>query len=403
LTVTRLNLYTIITHNIQRRPYRTAAIILSVMLVTGTLFGATLAMRSVQHSLRVGLERMGADVIVVPSGQETPAQEAFIVGQPTTFYMDGSVEREISGLPGVGRTSPQVFVQSLANASCCVGEFFLVSFDPATDFTISPWLATNLTGRTIQPNEIIVGDRILLHVEDSVKFYGSIFRVVGKLAPTGMGLDSTVFVPIAGLRQMIAASPERAEKALTIGASQVSTVQVKVQPGADPKQVAEDVERRVKGITAITASQMTMAVSRQFAGLLGVIVAVIASLWLMSLVLIALVFSLVVNERQREIGLLRAMGARRGVVFRLIMGEALALTGIGGALGVFVSGVLLVSFQGLIEKRLRVPFLLPNWPEAAGLVAIMLLLALASGALAALQPAYRISRMDPYEAIRRGE
>ena len=76
--------------------------------------------------------------------------------------------------------------------------------------------------------------------------------------------------------------------------------------------------------------------------------------------MIALVFSLVVNERRREIGLLRAMGARCGVVFRLILGEALALTGVGGVLGVLASGVLLVSFQGLIEKRLRVPFLLPD-------------------------------------------
>jgi putative ABC transport system permease protein len=284
-----------------------------------------------------------------------------------------------------------------------MGEFFLVSFDPRSDFTIRPWLATELAGRDIEPTEIIVGDRILLHVGDDVRFYGTVFKVVGKLAPTGMGLDSTVFVPIAGLRQMIAASPERAERALTIAPSQISTVQVKTQPGADPKEVAEDIERRVGEVTAITTSKMTMAVSKQFAGLLYVVFAVTASLWLMSLVMIALVFSLVVNERRREIGLLRAMGARCGVVFRLIVGEALALTGAGGVLGVFVSGILLVSFQGLIEKRLRVPFLLPDLPEAVGLIVAMLLLALVTGLAAAFRPAYRISRMDPYEAIRRAE
>ncbi|MEW5721235.1 MAG: FtsX-like permease family protein, partial [Chloroflexota bacterium] len=118
---------------------------------------------------------------------------------------------------------------------------------------------------------------------------------------------------------------------------------------------------------------------------------------------IALVFTLIVNERQREIGLLRAMGARQGFVFRLIVGEAAGLTGLGGAIGVIVGAILLVSFQGLLEQRLRIPFLFPTPFETIALIALLIGLALGSGAAAALQPAFRISRLEPYEAIRQGE
>ena len=399
----RLNLPYIILQNLQRKPYRTLAIALCVMIATGTLFAATLTMRGVQNSLDIGLARLGADLIVVPRGQQVSAQEAFIAGQPTSFYMDQRVEQEIAGAPGVARATAQVFVQTLTNASCCVGEFFLVSFDPRSDFTISPWLTTHLGGRTLQSNEIIVGDRILLRVDDTVLFYGTPFKVVGVLEPTGMGLDRTVFVPIEGLRQMIAASPQRAEKPLTIAPNQISAVLVKAQPGTSPTKLAEAIENKVAGVQAITTLQMILAVGQQFTGLVGIILAVTASLWLMSLITIALVFTLIVNERQRELALLRAMGARQGFVFRLIVGEATLLTGLAGASGLALSGILLVSFQRLLEQKLRIPLLLPAMPEAIGLIAGLLGLALLSGAIASLQPAFRISRLEPYEAIRQGE
>ena len=310
----KLTLSQIIVQNLKRKPYRTVAVALFVMVATGSLFASTVLLRGVQNSMEVGVARMGADIIVVPRGEEAPAQEAFIVGQPTTFYMDAGVQQQIAALAGVKRASPQVFVKSLNNASCCVGEFFLVSFDPRTDFTIGPWLTTHL-GRDLTANEIIVGDRILLRPGESVPFFGTKFTVAAALEPTGMGLDRTVFVPIDGLRQMIAASPERSEQPLTIGASEISTVLVNVQPGVDSRDVAESIENTLSGVRALTTSQMIASVGRQMTSLLTVILAAIAALWLMALLAIGLVFTLIVNERQRELGLASRHG--RAKRFRL--------------------------------------------------------------------------------------
>ncbi len=123
----------------------------------------------------------------------------------------------------------------------------------------------------------------------------------------------------------------------------------------------------------------------------------------MSLLTIGLVFSLIINERQRELGLLRAMGARKNFVFQLVLGEAGLLTGLGGMGGLLTSQILLISFGRLLQHRLRIPYLWPAPVEMLGLVALMLLLALISGALASLQPAWRSSRLEPYQAIRQGE
>ena len=399
----KLSLPYIVLQNIKRKPYRTAAIVLCVMIATGVLFAATVTMRSIQNSLQVGLERFGADLIVIPRGQQVTTQEAFIAGQPTSFYMDQQIAKQVAMQSGVGRSSAQVFVQTLSNAKCCAGEFFLVGFEPGKDFTISPWLTTHLQGRALQPDEIIVGDRILLEPGETVIFYGSYFKVAGVLEPTGMGIDRTVFVPVEGLRQMIAASPERAEQALTIAPNQISAVLVKVIPGTNPNQVAETIENNINGVQAITTTQMIMAITKQFAGLLNIILAVIGMLWLMALITIALIFTLIVNERQRELGLLRAMGARQGFVFRMIVGEAMILTGIGGVLGLLVSASLFVGLQSVLEQNLQTPFLLPDSTESIVLVVFLLGLALVSGVIASLQPALRISRLEPYEAIRQGE
>ncbi len=398
-----VNLFNLALQNLRRKPYRSVAIGLCVAVMTGSLFVATIIMRGVQTSLSVGQARLGADLVVVPLGYESLAQEAFITGQPSAFYMSDQIEAQIAALPSVEKTSAQVFVQTLTNAKCCIGEFFLVGFDPESDFTISPWLSTHLKNKVLGSFDVIAGDRILLRAGDGATFYGTSFRVASVLEKTGMGIDRTIYVPMEGLRQMIADSNTLAEEPLTIAPEQISSVMVSVEPGADMIDVAESIEGSLADVNVFTASQLNQAVARQLQGVMGITFGVTATLWLMSLLLVGLIFSLIVNERQRELGLLRAMGAPRKAVFRLVMMEAGFLTGIGGVSGLVLSGVLLMGFSRLIQLRLRIPYLLPGLLEIIGVEVGLLVLALLTGALASLQPALSISRLEPYAAIRQGE
>ena len=108
-------------------------------------------------------------------------------------------------------------------------------------------------------------------------------------------------------------------------------------------------------------------------------------------------------ERRRELGLLRAMGATRGFIFRLIFLEALTLAGTGAALGLMVSAGLGLGFLRLLPPRLTVDLDPRALAEPSGLWLYIFLPALLTTALAAAYPAFRVSRMDPDEAIRNGK
>lgn len=399
----KLNLIGLASQNLRRKPYRAVLIGLCIALATGLLFSITVILRSVQISLQVGQARLGADLVVVPEGFEVSAQESFITGQPSTFYIHRGLEAQIAAVEGVERTSSQVYVQTLSNAACCTGEFFLVGFDPNTDFTISPWLATNLSGKNLGPQDVIVGDRILLREGDGAMFYGSEFTVAGVLEKTGMGIDRTIYIPMPGIQAMIAGSATQAEKELIIAPDQISAVMIQVEPGARVNDVAEAIESQVRSVQVFPTSQLNQAVTNQLSGVLGMVLAVTLALWVMSLLTVGLIFSVVVNERQRELGLLRAMGAQKRFIFRLVISEAGMLTSLSGVIGVFSALVLLFSFSRLIQKALHIPYLMPSALEIVGLVLALIGISFLTGAAASLLPAVRSSRMVIYDSIRQGE
>jgi putative ABC transport system permease protein len=99
-----------------------------------------------------------------------------------------------------------------------------------------------------------------------------------------------------------------------------------------------------------------------------------------------------VRERTAEIGLLRALGARRGQVLGLFLGEAVVLASLGGFAG------LAVGAGGAQLLGLLVPALPVKTPWMYALLAE--LLAAFIGLLAGVLPAQRAAHLDPVEALR---
>jgi putative ABC transport system permease protein len=121
---------------------------------------------------------------------------------------------------------------------------------------------------------------------------------------------------------------------------------------------------------------------------------------ILSAILAGIFFSIITNERRREIAVLRALGAERNFIFRLIIGEAALLALSGGLLGIALASFITSMFSSFISSSLGIVFLFPGLPDWGILVGLGAALILTTIILATVVPAYRISREEPALAAR---
>jgi len=399
----RVNIFGLALRNLKRRPVRTVILLLIVALVTGTLVGATIFISGMQNALKIGTYRLGADVLIVPAGNEAQAKTALLAGEPVSFYMDRNIFERVRNIEGVKNASPQVFIKP-ASFTCCYNvETFLVAFDPESDFTISPWLEKKLK-KTLKGNEVIAGSALPILTGDTIPFFGTPFVVAGTMEPTGMKFfDQSVFMTMDAAYSMADASKEKSMQPIDLKKDRISAVLVQVQDSFTPGRVAIRIEHDIDGVKSIASDEVVNTVRRQLNGLLKGIIAVSSVLWSLALLMTGFAFYMIVNERQRELGLLRAMGAKKKHIFAMIIAEASAIFALGAVIGLIIGAVLLFSFKGLILQSLKLPYLLPSAWVLARLMLGAVFFSLLSGILSSLLPAAAASRMEPYEAIRKGE
>ncbi len=387
----------------KRKLTRTWLLFAIVAVVSCTLFAATLFLKSINNALRIGTYRLGADVLVVPESAETKAKTALLSGEPTEFLMDRSILERVKALEGVKNATPQLFIKPTSFTCCFNVDVFLVAFDPETDFTVKPWLEKHLN-RMLSVNEIITGRSIPLIVGDVVPFFGTNFRVAGTMEATGMDFfDRAVFMTLDAAYKMAEDSKTKAMQPIEIGRDRISTVLVQIKDDMTPDRLAIRIEHDIPGVKALVSDTIISTVRKQLAGLIKAILVISAILWFIVLLIMAFAFYMIVNERRREIGLLRAIGASKGHIAAIILNEATLLSAAGGAVGVMLGYGLLISFKNLMLHYLRIPYLFPDPGELITLTAGALLFSVATGLFAALLPSISVLRVEPYEAIRSGE
>lgn len=130
-----------------------------------------------------------------------------------------------------------------------------------------------------------------------------------------------------------------------------------------------------------------------FFGVIGSLTLIIAGVG------VANIMYVVVRERTHELGVRRAIGAKRKHIVTQFMGESLLITGGGGAVGIILSlaVIWLVSLTPLdsgVMKYMGHPIF--SWPVAVVTVAILLVISL----LAGIFPARQAAEVDPVEALR---
>lgn len=378
-----------------RRPWRSLALIIAIASLAAVLVVLSALYASVYSSVRAGATRLGADAMVVSAGWGGTPSGILMSARPSAVYLTHEQQRAISSMGSITAASPQLFIISAPLACCSLSNTVLVGFDPQTDFTVSPWLRDNIS-RPLEADEVVVGSNILAEVGGRIRFFDSVFRIAGKIEPTGMPLmDGSVFIPMNSALRMLEQSPD-VKFDIPAGAS--SALMLRFKQGISHDEAAVKIEYEVPGVTVVLAERALQRARESMSTPINSMALAAIIQWVVSIVLIAVVFGMSFNERRAEAGMMRAMGGRRLDIARAYLVEALIIAIIGAIVGVITGAMAYAPISArLIGTMGMIPI---SAPSMLLLCITSALVSIASGTGASMLPAISASKVDPAESVR---
>jgi putative ABC transport system permease protein len=388
----------------------------SILTILGILIGvaAVVAVLSLGRAQQALVEQsfasLGSNLIYV-----TPPQLgiAGVGAQSTLTFQDAQAIQAAPAVKAVAPTAQtyaQVVagVQSLGNTIIAgvvpkaeqVNNYAVSEGSFITDFDYGGTSRVVVLGSEVATSLFSAMDP----VGQSIRIGGRQFEVIGVLASRGTGFgneDLQIYVPLSTFYATLSSSQVGSRGNL------VNTISVQAQSSSDT-QAAED------QITAILRQQHNLrpgqdndfrvlslaSVAEQLTRVLGIIRLVLVGIAGISLVVggigIMNIMLASVMERIREIGLRKAVGAKRRDILTQFLAEAGILGLAGGALGVAV-GWGIVKIMSVIATRAGFAF---NPVLAAADVGLAVGVAIFVALVTGLYPALRAARLDPIESLR---
>jgi len=231
-------------------------------------------------------------------------------------------------------------------------------------------------------------------LDKSIQVDGLRFRVVGVSAKRGTFLgqsqDAFVVIPLGRFQQIYGS---RRQLSLTVKPRDISLT----EPAMDETTVALRIARRLRprqpdNFGIFTSDTFMNLYNQATRGIFAVLVGVVALSLVVGGIVIMNIMLMVVTERTREIGLRKALGARRSDIMAQMLTESVVLSMFGGVVGtLFGAGI-----ATIISSLTPVPAAIEPWSVALG-IGITAVVGLFFG----LYPAHRAARLDPIEALRR--
>ena len=128
-----------------------------------------------------------------------------------------------------------------------------------------------------------------------------------------------------------------------------------------------------------------------------------AMLLLIVLIVLSIVFSITVNERKKELSVIRALGASKRYILSVIFKETLIVSISGGLAGTILSSILIFPFSTYISDSIGLPYFQPGIGTVILILAVSLLISVAVGPTAAINSAVKISKSETYLTMREEE
>lgn len=357
--------------NLLRRKTRTFLTLLGIAIGVSAVVALGAMAEGFINSYTTILTSSGADVIVT---QSDAADILFSA-------VDDTVAPQLAVVPGVAKVSG-VLLGMITTPD--VPYFIIFGLEPST-FGMDHYKVVE--GQTVTgQRQMLMGKTAAKNfkkqVGDNFKIQDILFRIVG-IYETGQGVEEMGGVITLKEAQDVFKKPR-----------QVSYYQLKTTRPEMTLPAIKEIERRFSKLAASRSAnfmddQQQTQMLRAMGWFIGLLAVLAGGLGMMNAMLMS------VFERTREIGVLRALGWRRGRVLRMILGEAFLLSSVGGIFGSLI-GALLVYWLN------HIPVIIGMFENTLtpGLFAQGMMVALFLGAAGGLYPAWRAAQLQPVEAMR---
>jgi len=394
-----MNTLSIAYKNLRRKRIRTALTVGGVAIAVAVLVSLVGFDKGYQKSLTGNIDKMGYQLLVTAKGCPYEAATMMLKGGGGLRYMEQEVYEKIRSDARIDKITPQL-VSTAYDPERQDGQGGFVMYMGITDsfLELKPWSKFRsggwFSGETAEEvimgyeaaevEQRLVGDKI--YIPDIEK----ILTVVGIFERTGTQDDGIVFLPLTTAQQIFSLP------------NKLTGVGIKLKDITQIGQFEEDLFNE-PGIQIISMAQVRGTIlnlissAKVMANSVAVIAVFIALIGVVNTILMT------VFERTQEIGIMKAIGASRKDIFKLIWTETVLICTFGGIIGNIIALLGSDVVEHSIKKVLpyapsgQLVLINPDLLVGAFIGAIIL------GVVSGIYPAWRASSMVPVEAIRRGE
>jgi putative ABC transport system permease protein len=400
---------------------RAALTMLGIIIGVSAVITLVSVGRGVENYIGAAFGSIGTDLMFVLPGspEETssgpPSQvvQGNIVIGPSLSLKDAEALRDTRRVPDVAIIAPEVRTVASVALGSNVVQPFISGVEP--DYAEArSWKTTE--GRFLSEGDMtsrarvaVIGQSVVKELfEDGsspidriIKLNQQPYKVIGVLESKGGSLggdlDNQVFVPLSTAHNELYTLRNRA------GDPVVTYMYVLPREGADRKDVSEQITAVLRdrhNISYRDDDDFSVYSQADFLAAFGAIIGAI-TIFLSAIAAISLIVGgigimnimlVTVTERTREIGLRKAIGAKRRDILAQFLIEAMTLSLLGGLIGVIIGTSGAIAIGKLVENFN--PVVAPaSVMQAVGF-------SMAVGLFFGLYPAWRASRLNPIEALR---
>lgn len=350
-TLRRIPMKTIGAH-----PIRSAIILILALAQAACVFASLLMVDGMRHELSLAERRLGAELVVYPTSclNQVDKRHLLMQGTPVHCRQPRTALARMATNEDIEAVSYQLYISDTLPGG---QPLWIVGFDPATDFVISPWIGEG-EETELARGSILVGSSVEKNAQGGVTLFGRNRPAGAHLLETGSVLDGAVFVSMDTLADIIEDSVDAGVHtyANLSPESEYSVALVRASASDNIESVTDWINLYVRKVTAIRSDAALVDTASDIRSHRGISIVMLALCWVILLAALVVAQITLMNERLQEVHVWRSIGASRATIRGLMVRESAILHAAGACVGALVTvAVLLVSGDATIREALASP------------------------------------------------